>query len=146
MANTSAQKRAAEWVRNNWLNDRFGKPFEKKAYRLDTGAEIKFSAVNQEGDIIAFISTSTPLVPNGSIGSGKMSKIRADALFLSMLKGDLQRLLIYTDQNMANLVEGEHRAGRLPKNISVLHAPLPDNIQHEVSTSRMKASQELAGP
>jgi hypothetical protein len=145
MADTSAQKRAAEWVRNNWLKDRFGKLFEKKTYRLNTGAEVEFNAVSQDGKIIAFISTSTPLVPKGSVGRGKLSKVRADALFLSMAEGNLERLLIYTDKEMMNLVAGECRAGRLPRNITVLHAPLPEILQVEVSASRKKASEELAG-
>jgi len=145
MADTSAQKRAAEWVRNNWLKDRFGKLFEKKTYRLNTGSEVEFNAVSQDGEIIAFISTSTPLVPNGTVGSGKLSKVRADALFLSMAEGNLERLLIYTDMEMMNLVAGEYRAGRLPSNIIVLHAPLPERLQIEVSASRRKASEELAG-
>ena len=145
MADTSAQKRATAWIRNNWLKDKFGKLFEKKKYRLATGSEVEFSAVSQDGDIIAFISTSTPLVPKGSVGKGKLSKVRADALFLSMVDGDLERLLIYTDQEMVNLVVGEYRAGRLPRNITVLHAPLPETLQLEVSASRRKASEELAG-
>ena len=144
MADTSAQKRAADWVRNKWLKDKFGKLFEKKTCRLNTGAEVEFNAVSQDGEIIAFISTSTPLVPKGSVGRGKLSKVRADALFLSMTEGNLERLLIYTDQEMTNLVAGEHRVGRLPENITVLYAALPANIQTEVSASRKKASEELS--
>ena len=145
MADTSAQKRAVEWVRNNWLKDRFGKLFEKKTHKLNTGSEVEFNAVSQDCKIIAFISTSTPLVPKGSVGRGKLSKVRADALFLSMAEGNLERLLIYTDKEMMNLVAGECGAGRLPRNITVLHAPLPEILQIEVSASRKKASEELAG-
>jgi hypothetical protein len=144
MADTSAQKKAAEWVRNEWLKNKFGKLFEKKKCRLNTGAEVEFNAVSQDGGIIAFISTSTPLVPKGSVGRGKLSKVRADTLFLSMAEGNLERLLIYTDEEMMNLVTGEYRAGRLPRNIKVLHAPLPEFLQAEVSESRKNASDELA--
>ena len=145
MADTSAQKRAAEWVRNHWLKDRFGKLFEKKTYRLNTGTAAEFNAVSQDGKIIAFISTSTPFVPKGSVGKGKLSKVRADALFLSMAEGDLERLLVFTDQEMVNLVAEEYKSGRLPRNIKVLHAPLPEPLQIEVRTARRKASDELAG-
>ena len=62
-----------------------------------------------------------------------------------MAEGNLERLLIYTDKEMMNLVAGECRAGRLPRNITVLHAPLPEILQVEVSASRKKASEELAG-
>ncbi len=145
MADTGAQKRAADWVRNNWLKEKFGKLFEKRTCRLNTGSEVEFNAVSQDGKIVAFISTSTPLVPKGSVGRGKLSKVRADALFLSMAEGNLERLLIYTELDMVNLVAGEYQAGRLPRNITVLHASLPDNLQIEVSASRRKASDELAG-
>lgn len=145
MADTSAQKRAAEWVRNNWLKDKFGKLFERKTCRLNTGADVEFNAVSTDGEIIAFISTSTPLVPKGSVGRGKLSKVRADALFLTMAEGNLERLLIYTDLKMMELVAGELSAGKLPGNIAVLHAPLPKTLQIEVSASREKASEELAG-
>jgi hypothetical protein len=144
MADTSVQKRAAEWVRNKWLNEKFGKLFERKKCRLNTDAEVEFNAVSQDGRIIAFISTSTPLVPKGTVGRGKLSKVRSDALFLSMAEGKLERLLIYTDKEMRDFVAGEHRAGRLPENITVLHAALPGNLQTEVIASRKKASKELA--
>lgn len=144
MADTSAQKRAAEWVRTSFLKDKFGQLFRQKTCNLNTGGKIEFSAVSNDDRIYGFISTSTPLVPNGSVGRGKLSKVRADALFLSMIAGDVQRLLVYTDREMMNLVTGEISAGRLPQDIAVLHAQLPDSLQAEVASSRKKASEELA--
>ena len=62
-----------------------------------------------------------------------------------MVEGDVKRLLIYTDLEMKNLVSGEIDEKRLPGNIAVLHAPLPEFLQAEVAASRKKASEELAG-
>ena len=144
MADTSLQKCAAEWVRTSFLKERYNQIFQKSNYKLNTGGVVEFSAVSNDGKIIAFISTSTPLVPNGSVGRGKLSKVRADALFLSMVGGDVERLLIYTDPEMRKLVAGEISAGKLPGNITVLHAQLPDSLQAAVAASRKKASEELA--
>lgn len=145
MADSSFQKSAAEWVRTSFLKIKFGQVFQKKDYELNTGGVVGFSAISTDNKIFAFISTSTPLVPNGSVGSGKLSKVRADALFLSMLEGDVERLLVYTDSEMSKLVAGEISAGKLPGNITVLHAQLPDSLQAAVAASRKKASEELAG-
>lgn len=79
------------------------------------------------------------------MGRGKLSKVRADALFLSMVDGTVEKLLVYTDQEMSKLVSGEICAGKLPKDITVLHCPLPDSLQDEVIASRKNASDELAG-
>lgn len=145
MADTTAQKQAAEWIRTSFLKDKFGQGFNRRTCKLNTGGEVEFSAVSEDGKILAYISTSTPLVPKGSIGRGKLSKVRADALFLSMVEGDVERLLIYTDKEMLKLTEGELSAGRLPRNIKTLHAPLPDSLQNVVTASRNMASQELVG-
>ena len=145
MANTSAQKRAAEWIRSIFLKEKCGQIFQQGTYKLNTGGIVEFSAISEDRKIVAYISTSTPLVPNGSVGRGKLSKVRADALFLSMLKGDVQRWLIYTDKDMVKLVTDEIAQGKLPACIAVLHAVLPKDLQTEVAASRSKASEELAG-
>ena len=145
MADTTAQKRAAEWVRSSFLKEKYGQVFQQKNCKLSTGGQAEFSAVSSDGKVLAFISTSTPLVPNGSVGRGKLSKVRADSLFLSMVDGNVERLLVYTDQEMRKLVAAEINAGKLPSDIRVLHAPLPDLLQAEVTASRKKASEELSG-
>lgn len=145
MSNTNAQKKAAEWIRTSFLVKEFGQKFNKSVVSLYTGGEIEFNAVSCDGSIVGIISTSTPFVPNGAVGRGKLSKIRADALFLLMIDGEVERLLIYTDEGMARLVRDEMNAGKLPGNIKILYAPLPDTLQAEVNDSRIKASKELAG-
>ena len=107
MADTTSQKKAAEWVRRSFLKERYGQGFQRRDFKLNTGGEVEFSAVSEDGKILAFVSTSTPLVPKGSIGRGKLSKVRADALFLTMAEGDVERLLVYTEQEMVNLVVEE---------------------------------------
>ncbi len=60
MANTRVHNEAENWVRTRWMPKQFGCAFAEQQVKLISGGVFKFDAVNDDGQIIASISTSAP--------------------------------------------------------------------------------------
>ena len=121
----------------------FGCDFAEKRVTLTSGGRFKFDAVDADEKIIASISTSAPKTAGGKPGSGKMHKLRADMLFLTMTTAQ-RRILILTERDMHERCQREKDEGRTPQEIEFLHAPRPDNLARRIKASREAASKEVS--
>ena len=142
MADTSAQRRAAQWVIEEWLPKKFDAEFRIEPVALSSGGQYKFDAVSKDGTIVVAISTSAATTSSGKTAIGKMNKIRSDMFFLLLTKAR-RRVLILTEEDMYNRCLAEKDRGRVPEQIEFLHVNLPVHIKKSVLESRERASEEV---
>lgn len=70
-------------------------------------------------------------------------KIRSDILYLLMTNA-ARRLVILCETDMYERCQRELAAGRLPKDIEFLHAPLPDALAVRLFAARQIGSDEVS--
>jgi hypothetical protein len=142
MANTGAQRKVADWIREECLFPKFGQKFYRKEVPLSSGGVFECSAVSEDGRIVASITTSKALSAGGGIGVGKMKSIRSDIYFLHLAKAQ-RRIVVFTEPDMRAEWEKEQKNGRVPENIEFMDAKLPDNLRRELEKARSIASNEV---
>lgn len=146
MANTTAQLEVEGWVRETWLKKQYKTTFSKGKARLATGGSFEFDAVSKDGSIVVCVSTAIYRTASGRVGSGKLAKIRADTMFLSMSAAST-RLLVFTDQSMFERMRKEQEVGRLPspRDLTLRHATgLSAATEQRLRESRAAASREVS--
>ena len=143
MADTRVQLEAEDWIRRNWLPQRFGRAFYRERIRLSSGGVHDFDAVSADGTIVASISTSSATTASGKPGVGKLTKIRADMLFLLLTKAE-RRMIVLTERDMHQLFLREIEGGRVPSSIEFLLAELPEELARKLQASRTLASREVS--
>jgi hypothetical protein len=142
MADTSAQRQVAEWIRDTWLPRAFGARFEHRPVALSSGGQYQFDAVSQDGGTVVTISTSTARTESGKLGIGKVTKIRSDLYFL-LLAHTNRRLALFTDGDMHQQWLKEREKGRVPNSIEFHLVELPPDLQALLVESRAIASREV---
>ena len=143
MANTTCQLECEDWVRLQWLPSQLGQQFHRERLRLTSGGVFDFDAVSADRRIAATISTAGANTSSGKRGAGKLSKLRADMLFLLMADVS-RRLIILTESDMYDLCQREAQAGRVPTPIEFLHAPLPSELCRRRPAARRISSAEVS--
>lgn len=143
MADTRVQTQVEDWVRENWMRDRFGRDFSRNRVTLSAGGVFDFDAVSADRTVIASISTSGGKTASGNYAVGKLMKIRSDMLFLHMAEGAKQRMLVLTEQSMLDVCEKERLAGRTPKGIEFHLADIPSELRAKLVKARAEASKEV---
>jgi hypothetical protein len=143
MADTRIQLMVENWVRQNWLPGKFIQSFSPKRIQLSAGGYFVFDAVSEDGSIVANISTSSGVTSGGKIPSGKVHKLRADMLFLLMVKAD-HRLIVLTEKGMYDLCIKERANGRVPLEIEFALAELPEMLRKSLREARAIASIEVS--
>ena len=142
MADTRTQTRVEDWIRREWLQERFGQEFHRERRTLSSGGEFDFGAVSADKQIVACISTSRGRTSGNKYPAGKVNKLRGDMLFLIMTDAE-QRLIVLTDEGMLGICEKEKDNGRVPKGVDFLLARLPADIEAELAEARERASKEV---
>jgi hypothetical protein len=122
---------------------RFGQTFHRDRLRLTSGGVFDFDAVSIDGTTVATISTSNAKTSGGKLAMGKLMKIRSDLLFL-MLAAPRRAFVILTELDMYELCEKEKQAGRAPRNIDFLHAPLPSDLAVKLKAAKKVSSDEVS--
>jgi hypothetical protein len=143
MADTRVQLEIEDWVREFWMAERFGRPFFRNRIKLSSGGYFDFDAVSEDKTIAACISTSGAQTSSGKNAVGKMMKLRSDMLFLMMAEGLTQRLMILTDETMHVCCEKEMRGGRVPREITFVHAEIPEALRTKLLSARQLAAREV---
>jgi hypothetical protein len=144
MADTSTQREVEDWIRKSWLTSKYSQDFKQKKLKLTSGGLFEFDAVNIDESIVANISTSSAKTSGGNVGSAKLQKIRADAYFLLLLPGTVQRkLLVFTEQDMVTLCKKEQSKGRIPDSIEIILVDLPEKIREKLDGAKRIASDEM---
>jgi hypothetical protein len=134
MADASiAVKDVEEWIRNEFLPKKYKQAFTKRKLGLQSGGEIYFDAVSEDGTIVCFITVTASRTPGEKPGSDMLAKIRSDALWAISLSEKPETVLFaFTDASMIELVKKEKEHGRFPKNIKTLLVKLPGEIENKV--------------
>lgn len=143
MADSRAQRDAEIWIRENWLPQQLGQPFDKRRLTLSWGGKFEFDAVSLDGRIAVCISTCGGRTSGGKKASPKLNKIRSDALFLLSAEAN-RRIILFSDQLMFNLCETEQKAGRFPLNVEIILVSLPAEFEDALRCARRTAALEVS--
>jgi hypothetical protein len=130
------------YIRAEWLPRKFGQVFTKKTARLRTNGSFEFDAVSNDGQIVCCISANSGRARQGGLAKSKMNKIRSDIMFL-MLSEASQKLMILADTDLYNFSKSEQQRGRLPQEIDLCLADLPNDIGALLLKAQEAASQEI---
>jgi hypothetical protein len=128
MANsTIATKDVENWIRNEFLPNKYGQAFAKRKLGVQSGAEIEFDAVSEDGTIICIISTSSVKTADGQFDTSALADVREKALWTISLNEKPETIVFAcTDKSMLDLVKKEKDKGRFPKQIKTLLVKLPE--------------------
>ena len=143
MADTRVQLEAEDWVRREWLPSKFEQQFRRERLRLSSGGVFDFDGVSSDNMIVANISTSSGITSGGKNPSGKIQKLRADMLFLLMVKAD-RRLIVLTEKSMYDLCLKEKANGRVPHEIEFVLVELPESLSKSLQDAKSIASKEVS--
>ena len=141
MADTRVQLEVEDWVRRNWMSKEYGVGFSRERLLLRSGGFFDFDAVSHDHSIVATISTSAAKTSGGKNGVGKILKLRADMLFLTMVEAET-RLIVLTEQDMCDQCKKEEAGGRVPPEIQFVCALLPTELNERLVAAHKKASDE----
>lgn len=144
MADSKAQREAADWIRQQFLPSRYGQLFFADNVLLKPGGQHTFSAVSRDRSIVGTISTSEAVTSSGKRGVGKLSKLFADLYFL-LLADCNRRIVVFSEQSMFELFEAQKSRGRIPDSVEPILCHLPDDLAQRVLDSRRRASAEVGG-
>lgn len=143
MADSRVALEAEDWVRREWLSQKYGQKFHRERLQLNAGGVFDFDAVSEDNTIIANISTSGGITSGSNIPSAKLQKLRADMLFLIMVEAE-KKLIILTEKDMFDLCQKEKQNGRVPLEIEFVQAELPDTLAKSLKEARAVASKEVS--
>lgn len=124
------------------MPQKFGQQFRRERLRLSSGGVFDFDAVSADDRIVASISTSGGKTSGGKPGVGKLQKLRADMLFLTMVAAD-KRLIVLTERDMYEVCLKEHQGGRVPLGIEFYLAELPAELAATLRDAKEQASREV---
>jgi hypothetical protein len=123
---TIATRDVENWIRNEFLPKRYHQVFSKRKLGVQSGAEIEFDAVSEDGTIICIISTSQVKTADGQFDTGALAKVREKTLWTISLNEKAETIVFAcTDKSMLELIKKEKDNGRFPKQIKMLLVKLP---------------------
>jgi hypothetical protein len=132
MADTNPQSQAAKWIRDVYLPKKYGQPFREKSLELQSRALAKFDAVSEDGEIVAVISTNVGFTSGGRKNEDELNQTRAAALrFLMLDYIPKERLMIFTEQSMMDLIKDEKKRDRFPKTLKLVKVKLPPKLEED---------------
>ena len=144
MADTSVQRLVADWVNEVFLPTRMSGVFQERRVRLNTGGEHRFAAVSSCGRKVGSISTGSAQTSGGKLGVGKLTKIRADMLFLLLADAD-DRFIAFVDRTMLHKIQTEKAEGRVPHEIELIFVEgLPPDLSARLAEAQKEASNEVS--
>ncbi len=118
---TTATKDVENWIRNEFLPKKYGQAFTKRKLGVQSGAQIEFDAVSEDGTIVCIISTSPVKTGDGLFDTNVLTKVREKALWTISLNEKPETIVFAcTDKLMLELVKKEKDHGRFPKHIKTV--------------------------
>jgi hypothetical protein len=119
----------AKWMREVYLPKKYQQAFHEKSLELQSKGRVTFDAVSEDGEIVAVISTRTGHEPGGRKNEDDLQKTRSDALHFLMLDYiPKERLMIFTEQSMIDLVKDEKKRDRFPAALKIVKVKLPPEL------------------
>ena len=129
MADTKAHIEAEKWIREEYLPKKYGQPFQQKSLELQSRALAKFDAVSDDGEVVAAISMNVGFTSGGRKNEDELNQTRSAALrFLMLDYIPKERLMIFTEQSMIDLVKDEKKRDRFPKALKIIKVKLPAEL------------------
>ena len=123
---TIATRDIENWIRKEFLPQKYSQEFQKRKLGVQSGAEIEFDAVSEDGTIICIISTSPVKTADGQFDTSALANVREKALWTISLNEKPETIVFAcTDKSMLELVKKEKDNGRFPKQIKTLLVKLP---------------------
>lgn len=142
MADTRVQLEVEDWVRTNWMKEKFGQSFHRERIALRSGGVFDFDAVSADRLVVATISTSGSKTSSGKHAVGKMLKLRSDMYFL-LLAETKRRIVVLTEKDMFDQCIKEKESGRVAKEIEFFCAEIPIEMNQKLIAARGRASSEV---
>lgn len=139
MVDSKTQVACEDWVRKEWLPQKFGQAFRRAAVPLAVGGMHSFDAVSADGSIVAVISTSNARTAKGRRAIGKMNKLRSDLYFLHKA-APVRGLVVVTEHDMYERCVADQAAGLIPEGVEIIVATLPAPL-----ATKLRASREASG-
>ena len=135
MANsTIATKDVENWIRSEFLQKKYNQAFAKRKLGVQSGAQIEFDAVSEDGNIVCIISTSPGKTTDGKPDTDVLAKIREKALWAISLNEKPEIIVfVYTYKSMGELLKEEKGNGRFPKHIKTLLVKLPAEFEAKLA-------------
>ena len=119
-----------DWIRNEFLLKKYGQAFAKRKLGVQSGAEIEFDAVSEDGNIVCIITTSPGKTADGKPDTDVLAQIREKALWTISLNEKPETIVFaFTDKSMVDLIKQEKENGRFPKHIKTLLVKLPAKME-----------------
>lgn len=143
MADTRVQLQVEDWIRRNWMPDKYGQSFHRERVKLSSGGVFDFDAVSEDEKTVVTISTSGARTASGKHAVGKVLKVRSDIFFLLLADAE-HRVCVFTELDMYEYWLRERESGRLPKTIEFALADIPSELREKLLASRKKASKEVS--
>jgi len=129
MDNIHVHADVVKWLREVYLPKKYQQSFHEKSLELQNKARIKFDAVSEDGEIVAVISTRTGYDSGGTKNEDDLQKTRSDALhFLILDYIPKERLMIFSEQSMIDLVKDEKKRDRFPTALKIIKVKLPPEL------------------
>jgi len=117
-----------DWIRNEFLPKKYRQAFAKRKLGVQSGAQIEFDAVSEDGNIVCIISTSPGKTAD------VLAKIREKALWAISLNEKPETIvLVFTDKSMGELLKEEKENRRFPKHIKTMLVKLPAELEVKLS-------------
>jgi len=126
------------------MAEAFGQPFFRERVKLTSGGIFDFDAVTADRSIVGTISTSSARTTSGKLATGAVMKLRSDMLFL-VLAAAKRSILVLTEKDMFDWYQKEASIGRVPPQIEVVHAPLPNHLALKLVGAKRRSSDEALG-
>jgi hypothetical protein len=146
MANTLELKTTVEeWYRNTIRKRNPNARVEKENIPLEWGGLFECDVVVKSKNKILEIhcfSTSEYKTDNGKAGSGKLFKIKADALMLSSISCPI-KILAFTGRTMYDKVWQEQENGRFPFDIKIEYVETPESIKNKIMEIKEEAVEAM---
>ncbi len=125
-----AAKDIENWIRNEFLSKKYGQAFTKRKLGVQSGAQIEFDAVSEEGNILCIISTSPGKTADGKPDADVLAKVREKLLWAVSLNEKPETIaFVYTEKSMGELIRQEKENGRFPKQIKTVLVKLPAELE-----------------
>ena len=100
----------------------------------------EFDAVSDDGTVIANISTTGYKDSGPKTGVGKMQQIRSDAFFLLLANAE-KKVIVFAEADMHEVWQKEQIAGRMPADIRLIRADLPDALRRRLDAAKKNDAQ-----
>jgi len=119
-------KEAETWIRNEFLPKKFNQTFAIRKLTVQSGGEMEFDAVSEDGKIVCIISTSRGMTAEGKPDTDVLAKIREKLLWTVSINEKPETIVFaFTEKSMGELLKQEKEKGRLPKQMKMLPVKLP---------------------